>query len=385
MLSLVGQLGSAIVLVATLMVLVWLIAQGDIGVAQAGAAIIAISMLAGQVQSLFRGVQLIFESGLFLDDLDTFLALGRTVLEQAEGADAPDSFDTIQVDGVHFSYPGSAVEALRGVDIELRAGEIVALVGENGSGKTTLAKLLAGLYPAGDGRITWDGTDIADFRPASLRARISVTFQDFVKYAFTGSDNIAVGRVGRPPTPEAVRAAARAAGAEDMLDALPRVRHAALTPLRGRDRPVRRPVAAGGTGPVVLPRRPPRHPRRAELRARPARRARPLHHSARRARRPHRAFHLPPVLHRAGSGPDHRPRRRHRGRGGHPRRPGGGRRPVCRPLPAPVGHHASGGRSHGRRGRRAYRQWCPTSSTDAARAGAACRYAVVRRFCSMSR
>ncbi len=220
-LSLVGQLGSALVLGATLLFLVWLISRDAIDVAGAGAAIIAIRMLATQVQSLFRGVQLIFESGLFLDDLDSFLELGVPALEQKLGSDAPASFDTIRVDDVCFSYPGSVVAALRGVDIELRAGEIVALVGENGSGKTTLAKLLAGLYQPDSGQITWDGADITAFRPASLRERVSVTFQDFVRYAFTGTENIAVGKVDRPATPERVRAAARAAGAETVLDALP--------------------------------------------------------------------------------------------------------------------------------------------------------------------
>ncbi len=220
-LSVVGQLGSAAVLVGTLLVLVGLIARGSIGVAEAGAAIIAIRLLAGQVQALFRGVQVIFESGLFLDDLDSFLELGRTALEKTDGTDAPASFETIRVDDVRFAYPGSSSEALRGVDLELRAGQVVALVGENGSGKTTLAKLLAGLYAPSDGRITWDGTDINRFRPASLRQRISVTFQDFVRYAFTGADNIAVGRVGRDASRDDVRAAARVAGAEELLDDLP--------------------------------------------------------------------------------------------------------------------------------------------------------------------
>ena len=220
-LSLVGQLGSAFFLSGTLLFLIWLISRDAIGVAGAGAAIIAIRMLATQVQSLFRGVQLVFESGLFLDDLDSFLALGVPALEQTRGSDAPASFGTIRVDDVRFGYPGASVEALQGVDIELRAGEIVALVGENGSGKTTLAKLLAGLYQPDSGRIAWDDSDITDFRPASLRERVSVTFQDFVHYAFTGTDNIAVGRIERSATPERVRAAARAAGAESVLDALP--------------------------------------------------------------------------------------------------------------------------------------------------------------------
>lgn len=220
-LSLAGQLGAALVLGGTLLFLVWLISQGNIDVAGAGAAIVAIRMLASQVQTLFSGVQTIFESGLFLDDLDSFLELGRPALEQTQGADAPAGFDTIRVDDVRFRYPGAAVDALRGVDVELHAGEIVALVGENGSGKTTLAKLLAGLYQPDSGRIDWDGADITGFRPASLRERVSVTFQDFVRYAFTGAENIAVGRIDRDATPDSVRAAARAAGAESALDALP--------------------------------------------------------------------------------------------------------------------------------------------------------------------
>lgn len=220
-LSLIGQLGSAIVLAATLLAMIWLIAEGQIGIAGAGAAIVAIRMLATQVQTLFRGVQTIFESGLFLDDVTEFLALGRAAREEDTGSDAPEGFATLRVEDVRFRYPGSDTEALRGVDVELRAGEIIALVGENGSGKTTLAKLLAGLYTPDSGRISWDGRDAAGFRPSSLRERITVVFQDFVRYALTASENIAVGRISQPPDPERVRAAARAAGATGAIDALP--------------------------------------------------------------------------------------------------------------------------------------------------------------------
>jgi ATP-binding cassette subfamily B protein len=221
LLSIVGQLGSALVLGGTLLFIVWLISRGTIDVAGAGAAIIGVRMLATQVQAMSRGVQVIFESGLFLDDLDSFLELGGPAVEQETGPEAPSSFRTIHVDEVRFRYPGAEVDAVRGVNLRLRAGEIVALVGENGSGKTTLAKLLAGLYQPDGGRIRWDDADIGAFRPASLRDRVSVTFQDFVRYAFTGTDNIVVGRVDAEATPDAVRTAARAAGAETVLDALP--------------------------------------------------------------------------------------------------------------------------------------------------------------------
>lgn len=220
--SLIGQLGSAIVLGATLLVLVWLIGQGQLGVAEAGAAIVAIRMLASQVQQIFQGVQSIFEAGLFLDDLNDFLALGRTAQEADTGVEAPDSFGTLRVESVGFRYPGSDAEALHAVNLEIREGEVVALVGENGSGKTTLAKLIAGLYYPDDGRITWDGNDTARFRPSSLRDQITLVFQDFVRYALTGTENISIGRVARPVDADAVLAAAGAAGAADILSALPR-------------------------------------------------------------------------------------------------------------------------------------------------------------------
>lgn len=220
-LALIGQLGSAVVLAGTLLALVWLIAQGQVGIAGAGAAIVAIRMLASQVQILSRGVQTIFESGLFLDDLAEFLELGEAAREEDSGEEAPTGFTSLRVEDVGFRYPGSDVEALKGVDVELHAGEVIALVGENGSGKTTLAKLLAGLYTPDRGVISWDGQDAARFRPSSLRERITVVFQDFVRYALTGTENISIGRVGAPQDPERVRSAARSAGAEAALDALP--------------------------------------------------------------------------------------------------------------------------------------------------------------------
>lgn len=221
-LAVVGQVGSALVLAVTMLVLVWLISTGRIGVAGAGAAIVAIRMLATQVQSLFRGVQMIFESGLFLDDLGEFLDLGRAEREQDVGTEAPTTFGMIGADDVRFRYPGSEHQALDGVSIRMRAGEVVALVGENGSGKTTLAKLLAGLYEPDSGTIDWDGTSIREFRPSTLRQRITIVFQDFVRYALSASENIAVGRVDEPVDDDRVRSAARSAGAADAVESLPK-------------------------------------------------------------------------------------------------------------------------------------------------------------------
>lgn len=219
-LSVLGNIGSAAILVTTLAVLVWLIVMGEVSVAGAGAAIIAIRMLSGQVQATFGGVQRLFESGLFLDDLETFLQLDRS-LPPRPGGSAPARFDEILVDEVSFTYPGSEAAAVSRASIRLRDGEVVALVGENGSGKTTLAKLVAGLYEPQTGAVRWDGTDIRSFRPESLRERITVVFQDFIRYAFTAEENISLAPVTRARDRHRVRDAAVAAGADEALSRLP--------------------------------------------------------------------------------------------------------------------------------------------------------------------
>src|SRR5690606_18058994 len=136
-------------------------------------------------------------------------------------AAAPESFSEIVVDDVRFSYPGSTTEALRGVDLRIGRGQVVALVGENGSGKTTLAKILAGLYDPTAGAVRWDGRDTREYSRVSVRDRVAVIFQDFVRYAFTARENIALGRHAAVPDDARVAEAASRSGAAGFLEALP--------------------------------------------------------------------------------------------------------------------------------------------------------------------
>jgi ATP-binding cassette subfamily B protein len=84
---------------------------------------------------------------------------------------------------------------VRHINLRLRPGERVALVGENGAGKTTLTKLLARLYDPIEGRILLDGVDLRDYDVASLRQAIGVIFQDFVRFDFRFDENIGVGEI----------------------------------------------------------------------------------------------------------------------------------------------------------------------------------------------
>ena len=225
--NVLGNVLSAVMLAVTMFVLVWLIADGQVSVAAAGAAIVAIRMLASQVQLLFGGMQQIFECGLFLDDVNDFMLMGTTTVRE-EGGQIPPPFEEIFVDDVSFSYPGANRPALDRISMRVQAGEVIALVGENGSGKTTLAKLLAALYDPDSGAIRWNGQDSRAYQRSQLRDQVTVIFQDFVRYALSARDNIAFGRPEAPDDDDRMTGAARTAGAAKAIEALP---HGYETPL----------------------------------------------------------------------------------------------------------------------------------------------------------
>ena len=120
-----------------------------------------------------------------------------------------------------FRYPGSGADALSRVDLHLRPGETLALVGENGAGKTTLTKLLLGLYQPTHGRITVDGVALGEIDPSSWRRSVAAVLQDYVKYSLTVRENIGFGRLEKLPDTEALESAARRSSAAAIVDGLP--------------------------------------------------------------------------------------------------------------------------------------------------------------------
>jgi ATP-binding cassette subfamily B protein len=115
----------------------------------------------------------------------------------ATAAPGPDPADGIRFENVSFAYPGAESPALDGIDLHVKPGESLALVGENGSGKTTLIKLLTRLYRPTTGRITFEGRDLVDWSEERLRERIGVIFQDFARYQLQVGENVGAGDVTR--------------------------------------------------------------------------------------------------------------------------------------------------------------------------------------------
>ena len=123
----------------------------------------------------------------------------------------------VQFEAVTFGYRDNLV--LPGLDLDIPAGQTVALVGETGAGKTTIARLLGRFYDPRSGRVTLDGIDLRELPDAVLRTEVIVITQE--NFLFDGSvaDNI---RLGRPDASDAdVRTAATMIGAHDFIDALP--------------------------------------------------------------------------------------------------------------------------------------------------------------------
>jgi ATP-binding cassette subfamily B protein len=146
------------------------------------------------VSSILSAVGGMYEDNLYLSTLYEYLetpvaANAGTIVR------GPQPDDGIRFENVTFTYPGAERPTLIDVNLHIRPGESLALVGENGSGKTTLIKLLTRLYRPSGGRILLDGQDLRDWEEAALRDRIGVIFQDFTRYQLMLGENIGAGDV----------------------------------------------------------------------------------------------------------------------------------------------------------------------------------------------
>jgi len=164
-----------------------------------------------------------FLRGFWLDGSKRLAWLEDYVASLQYGADAPAPAtisESIELEHLSFAYPGTTRLVLEDVNLRLKPGSVIAIVGENGAGKTTLVKLLCRLYQPSSGRILVDGVDLSRIAPEAWRSRLAGAFQDFFRFEFSVLNSVGVGDLPLHQDEPAVKAAVSYAGADDVVDGL---------------------------------------------------------------------------------------------------------------------------------------------------------------------
>jgi ATP-binding cassette subfamily B protein len=202
-------------------VLAWLLDTGRTSASDAAVAGGALMLLNQRFGSTVGAFGQLYECSLFLRDVRAFFDFSHSVRPGTLGAKPAEPLVEIVAEDLHFSYPSSESEVIRGVSVRIGRDEVVALVGANGSGKTTLAKLLAQLYRPDQGEVRWNGEPTDELDRSQLALQIAPLFQDFEQYLFTAGDNVGLGRVESIDDRTSIESAAERAGAASFIRSLP--------------------------------------------------------------------------------------------------------------------------------------------------------------------
>ena len=187
---------------------------------------VLLALAAGARLSAYIGAtvgEIGFLRGFWLDGSRRMAWLEDYAASLTEHADAPAPerlVDGIRFEHVSFAYPGTKKLVLNDVNLELKPGSVVAVVGENGAGKSTLVKLLCRMYQPSQGRILVDGVDLARIPADEWRSRLAGAFQDFFRFEFRARHTVGIGDVPRLDNEPAVAAAVHRAGADDVVGRL---------------------------------------------------------------------------------------------------------------------------------------------------------------------
>jgi ATP-binding cassette subfamily B protein len=202
-----GAAASTLVVMAAAALVVWVgrrAAADEVSIQMLGTFVVAVTRIQGSIQGFVDAVAHALQKVLFISDL-VELFVQRPGIRSGSLRPAA-TRGAIELRDVHFGYPGSDREVIRGVTMTLEAGRTVALIGPNGCGKTTLTRLIARLYDVDRGSILLDDRDVRELSIDHLRRQIAYVSQSPVRFEATVGENIAYGDWSRlADDPEAIR------------------------------------------------------------------------------------------------------------------------------------------------------------------------------------
>jgi ATP-binding cassette subfamily B protein len=174
------------------------------------------------MQGLAGGISRLYQNNRYLADVFALFDLKPTIESPAfTGFTEEKEYNDFVVENLYFKYPHSTDYVLENIQLSIPAGQIIGLVGLNGAGKSTLIKLLCRLYDPDEGMIRIGNKDIRELKINEYRSKVSVVFQDFVRYNMSANENIRLGNIYAPFNATGIKEAAEDAGAANYINNFP--------------------------------------------------------------------------------------------------------------------------------------------------------------------
>ena len=190
----------------------------------------------GNLEGLLTLIQNIFEDLPMLRDLHSFLERAEKTHTQAGTETFPQPLQHgVEIRNLRFRYPEATDDVLQDINLDVRPGEIVSIVGINGAGKSTLIKLLLGLYQPDDGTIRYDGTQVAAIAPEQIALNCAAVFQDFARFRRPVREELNPGPPNFHINDETLRRVINEIGLEERFQTLPRGLDTFLDPSLGKE------------------------------------------------------------------------------------------------------------------------------------------------------
>lgn len=189
---------------------------GKILVGDTVAYIDSLSTIQSNVAGFLNSLSEIYNDILYVEQFYKLLDLD--IKGNDNGIIEIEEIKEVEFKNVHYVYDGSSNFTLSNINIKIKKGELIGIVGENGSGKTTFIKLLCGFYDDYQGEILINGIELKKINPDSLRKRMGIIFQDFNKYEMTLRENIGFGNINEMSNDRMIKRALKEVNLKEKVD-----------------------------------------------------------------------------------------------------------------------------------------------------------------------
>lgn len=203
------------------LLVLFLLYKGNLYVGSYVAIINSVQNIQSLLQSLGVNISNIYENSLYINDYIDFIEFEPSTTPINDKKVIINRINLIQLKNVSFQYPNHDKPSITNINLEIPIGKNIAIIGENGSGKTTLTKCITGLYEVTSGEIIVNNKKLDQIDKLSYQKKISVLFQDYIKYMFSVKENIGFGDYTNLNDFNRIEKAARATGIHEEIEKMP--------------------------------------------------------------------------------------------------------------------------------------------------------------------